>query len=179
MINLAHNPGQVTQEPWLEDISLDEAVGSFLFVFNSQAAAVSSLLVSVALGFAKVYLKQDLFPWIFCGCWVRIPWNCFFVFSLCVCCVAYKAGIPRLCSCWDQDMWCFWSSCASGSGFGVALLHPAWFFWTNYVSTRRRWNWNKRESRVFGPSCNALKSSWSYGLINISIACASATRSKG
>lgn len=39
-------------------------------VFNSQAAALTSLLLSAALGFAEVYVGAHVLPlnlWVFCG----------------------------------------------------------------------------------------------------------------
>ena len=56
-----------------------------------------------------------------------------FNFSV-VCCIfglRLKAEILRGLAfyCLDpQDTWSFWSNCAFGSGSGVALLHPGWFF---------------------------------------------------
>lgn len=56
---------------------------------------------------------------------------------------------------------CFWQRIRS------CLLHPAWFFW-------RSQTWNKKESPALEPLWNPLTNSWSYGLVGISLVCASA-----
>ena len=99
-----------------------------------------------------------------------------FNFSV-VCCIfglRLKAEILRGLAfyCLDpQDTWSFWSNCAFGSGSGVALLHPGWFFSTKCASIRRTCPWSSRESTVWEPLWSILKNYWSCGLVDTSLAC--------